>query len=332
MNTPVRAASARLQTKLLKLLLFYLLLQAIPYGCSHKPYHKETRLIMGTVAEITCQDKEAINAAFSEMEKIEKIANNFIPESELSALNRQGEIEASPDLINLIEDSIRFYNISGKAFDITVKPVVDIWKERIRKSEATKNIAQGFPLPEEIKEKLRFVGSNKILVKGKSYVKFIEPGMAIDLGGIAKGYAVDKAAGRMRELGVKSAMINCGGNIYCLGRKNQKKWRIGIQHPRQPEKVIFYLDLENQAVATSGDYQQYFMYQGRRFSHIIDPRNGYPADNGIISVTIIADTATEADALSTALFVMGKENAGLFIKEHDKLEAKIVTHDDLQNN
>ena len=134
---------------------------------------------------------------------------------------------------------------------------------------------------------------------------------------------------RLKELGITSAMVNAGGNIYCLGKKHSRKWRIGIQHPRKPQEILFYLELENQAVATSGDYQQYFSSKGRRYSHIIDPKSGYPVDNGVISATIIALDGASSDGLSTSVFVLGKEKGQELVKSLKGVEARIIEEKDI---
>ena len=316
----------------------YILLFAVCYllfavsGCSFRPYHKETRLMMGTFVEITCQDKAAINGAFEEIRKIEKLANKFDPISEISRLNKDGQVKASVDFIFLIKESLKYYGLTNGAFDITVSPLVDIWKQKIKEAEEKKS---AFLLPDknEIKDKLRLTGSDKIIINdAEQLIKFAQAGMSIDLGGIAKGYAVDKAVKRLKAQGINSALVNAGGNIYSLGRKGKRKWRIAIRNPRNPQKLIFYLDLENQAVATSGDYEQYFISGGKRYSHIINPKTGEPVDNGIVSVTIIAPDATTADALSTCVFVLGKEEGMNLIKKINHVEAKIITNDDISDN
>lgn len=313
---------------LILLVTAYWLLSAV-MGCAQKPYYKESRLMMGTIVEITCQDKFAINAAFEEIKNIERIADNFDPGSEISQLKRNGRIRASDDLLILVKESTKYYSLSNGAFDVTAGPIIDIWKKRIKAFEEKKSIPS-LPSPDEIRTKLLLIGSNKILIDDtESIIRFVQPGMSIDLGAIAKGYAVDKAVNRLRELGIDSAMVNAGGNIYCLGKKGKRKWRIGIQHPRKSPKLLFTLDLENQAVATSGDYQQYFIVGGKRYSHIIDPKTGYPVSNNIISVTIIAKTATEADGLSTAVFVLGKEKGDELIKTLPATEAKIIEERDM---
>lgn len=280
---------------------------------------------MGTIVEITCQDKPAINAAFEEIKKIEKIANNFDPASEISRFNRDGQIKASENLLAMVKESLKYNAVSAGAFDITINPVVALWKERIRKSQDERVRLGDLPTQEEIKDKLRLVGSDKIIInEDESTITFKEPGMSIDLGGIAKGYAVDKAIARLKEQGISSAMVNAGGNMYCLGKKGNRKWRIGIQHPRKPQELLFTLELENEAVATSGDYQQYFIADGKRYSHIIDPKTGYPVNNNVISVTITAPAAAEADGLSTAVFVLGKEKGEALVKNITGVEARII--------
>lgn len=299
-------------------------------GCSQKPYHKESRFLMWTIVEITSRDKLAANAALDEIKRIEKIANKFDPSSEVSQLNTNGEIKASKDLLNLARESIKIYNLSAGAFDITINPLADLWKSKIKEAASSQKEVP-LPSPEQIKDKLKFVGSDKIFIdESNSIIKLTQPGVTIDLGGIAKGYAVDMAVKRLKEFGVNSALINAGGNIYCLGKKNNRKWHIGIQHPRNPNKIYFYLDLENQAAATSGDYQQFFVSGGSRFSHIIDPHTGYPVKNSIISVTIITDNATDADGLSTTFFVLGKEKGVELLKEmRDNINFRIIEEKDI---
>lgn len=302
--------------------IFCLLFSAI--GCFQKPYHKEARLMLGTIVEITCQDQIAIASAFKEIEKIDKIANNFDPNSEISRFNAAGKIQASPDLLNMVRASLKYYTLSQGAFDITVGPLVNIWKEKIREAE---NKSRGLTLPAEnqIKKALSLVGSNKIsLNSNESSIRFTQSGMSIDLGAIAKGYAADQAVKRLKELGVQSALVNAGGNIYCLGRKGSRKWRIGIRHPRKPDEIAFYLDLENQAAATSGDYEQFFILDKKRYSHIIDPKTGYPVDNKLSSVTIIAPDAAASDGLSTTVFVLGKEKGLELAGKIDGVKVKIV--------
>ena len=293
-------------------------------GCLSEPYHKEARLMLGTIVEITCQDRAAITSAFEEIKKIETIANIFNPDSEISRLNAAGKIQASQDLYNMVRESLKYYRLSEGAFDITVGPLVSIWKGRIR--EAEKNV-RGLTLPvdSQIKKALSLVSSGKIsLDDNASYISLTQSGMSIDLGAYAKGYAVDKAVKRLKESGVRSALVNAGGNVYCLGKKGSRKWRIGVRHPRKPAEIVFYLDLENQGAATSGDYEQFFILDKKRYSHIVDPKTGWPVDNNISSVTIIAADAATSDGLSTTVFVLGKEKGLELAGKMDGVEVKII--------
>lgn len=234
-------------------------------------------------------------------------------------------------MMALVVDSLKYYRLSDGAFDITISPVVNIWKNEIKAVQAGK-VPVSLPSSSEIDMKLELVGSDKISVDAKtSMVEFKQPGMAIDLGGIAKGYTVDKAVECLKNSGITSAFVNLGGNIYCLGKKGNRKWRIAVRNPRDFSQILYPLELENQAVATSGDYEQFFILEGKRYSHIIDPRTGYPVDNVNISVTVIADTATAADAMSTTIFVLGKEKGEALADSMTEIrEVKIIEQKDLQ--
>ena len=224
----------------------------------------------------------------------------------------------------MVRESLKYYRLSEGAFDITVGPVVSIWKEKIGEAE---NKTRGLTLPTEsqIKKAVSLVGSDKIsLDDNTSSIIFAQSGMSIDLGAIAKGYAVDKAVRRLKELGVRSALVNAGGNVYCLGKKGSRKWRIGVRHPRKGAEIAYYLDLENQGAATSGDYEQFFILDKKRYSHIINPKTGRPVDNNISSVTIIAPDAATSDGLSTTVFVLGKEKGLTLTGKIDGVEVKIL--------
>ena len=159
---------------------------------------------------------------------------------------------------------------------------------------------------------------------GKAYLQ--KEGMAVDLGGIAKGYASDKVAELLKEKGVASAIVSLGGNVYGVGTKpDGEKWEVALANPLDANDYCGLISIENQAVVTSGGYQRYFEENGKKYHHIIDPATGYPAESGLLSVTIISDSGTEADVLSTALYVMGLEKALAFWQEHGGFEAIFVT-------
>jgi thiamine biosynthesis lipoprotein len=164
-----------------------------------------------------------------------------------------------------------------------------------------------------------------ILDNAAGTVGFAKDGMAIDMGGIAKGYATDRAVDILRKNGIRNAIVNCGGDMYCLGRRSQKlQWKVGIRHPRDKENLALELSLEDRAVDTSGDYEKYFMIGQKRYSHIIDPRTGYPIGGNVVSASVIAGDSVTADAFATALCILGREGmsdleAIIFVSEDGKL-------------
>ena len=170
------------------------------------------------------------------------------------------------------------------------------------------------------------VGYEKIIINGS--IVTVPTEMEIDLGAVAKGYASDAVLQILDENKIESALINLGGNVYVLGRKpDNTKWKVGIQNPVDKDKMICTLAIENKAVITSGNYERCFEMDGKKYWHIIDPKTGYPADNGIISATVIGDSGLDCDALSTALFVMGTEKAIEFCKSHKEIDVILVTKD-----
>jgi len=294
-------------------------------GCSRPLLFKDTEILMDTFSEISCfsSDKnlalKAIDDAFEEIKRIERLFNRYDVESEISRINRLAglkEIRINPEVFELIERSISYSKLSKGNFDITVVPLVDIW------ANGRKN--NSMPDTEMIDSALEHVGyQNIILDKNNVSIRFLGKDVKIDLGGAAKGYAVDKAKEILSSRGIEDALVNIGGNISSLGKPPRKKsWQIGIQHPRDKNKITHTLSLDNRAVSTSGDYERFFMLDGKRFSHIIDPHNGRPSE-GIISVTVVSDSAEKADFLSTAVFVMGIKNGLELVKSLESIEVFI---------
>jgi thiamine biosynthesis lipoprotein len=160
--------------------------------------------------------------------------------------------------------------------------------------------------------------------EGKVYLK--KKGMAIDLGGIAKGYAVDRAFDVLRSLGYKNLIVNAGGDLRAAGFKNNQPWSIGIQNPREPQKILTRISISDMAVATSGDYEKFFVYQGKRYHHIFNPRDGFPAED-CQSVTIVTKDCMTADALATAVFVLGPEKGYALCRKLDGVGCLIVDKD-----
>lgn len=285
-------------------------------GCG-KSMQKDSEFIMGTFVEVASHDSRAKTIVFEEFKRLEKIFSLFDEDSELFRLNKTGDIAASEDLFFVLKKAREFHGLTEGAFDVTVAPLSILWKRAIKRSE--------LPAPEAIAEAQELVGFGGVYMdENLNRVKFLKMGVKIDLGGIAKGYAVDRSVLRLKEAGVTSAIVNAGGNIYCLGANNGRAWRVGIQDPRAGSKLLKKMEFENKAVATSGDYEQFFIFQNKRYSHIIDPKTGYPADRGVISATVSADSAMIADVLSTSAVVLGLDKARKLLRRFQGVSAKVV--------
>jgi thiamine biosynthesis lipoprotein len=272
---------------------------------------------MGTFIQVISPDKEAAGIVFSEIQRIESLLSKYKEDSEVVRLNRSGKLKVSPETFYIIKKSREFWELTGGAFDITVGPLADIW------GFASKEYT--LPQDAQIQDALMLVGSDKIILhEADSVVEFNIPGMKIDLGAIAKGYALDCAAEKLKEKNIKSCLINAGGQVSCLGDKFGKPWRIAVKGPRG-KGVAGYLELKGGSAATSGDYEQYFVKGNKRYGHIFDPRTGYPAQAQVSSVTVVAASGLTADALSTAIFVLGKDKAQELMKKFP--QAKVNLYD-----
>jgi len=294
-------------------------------GTGSQPIRR-TQIIMGTLVEITVShsDPDTIQTvtthAFDEMKRIEQLMSIYIPDSEISRINRAaGEkaIPVSPEVEEVIREGIYWSEQSGGAFDITVEPLVQLWDfdgdSKIIPSENT------------IRKTASLVNYKNIEIKDHT-IKLKNRGMAINVGGLAKGYAVDRAISILRSK-VSNGIVNAGGDLFAFGQKNkQSSWNIGLQHPRKPQGLLAAFAVKNQAVATSGDYQRYFMKDGVRYHHIFDSRTGKPA-RLMISATIITTEVMDADALATAVFVMGPEKGIEWVDSMANVEAMVVLED-----
>ena len=288
---------------------------------------RETRFLLGTMVEITVKGeeevlaREAIEQAFREVEKIDDLMSPFKEDSEISRLNREGDrgpIRVSQDTFRVIRESLRFSELSDGAFDITIAPLLDLW-DSSRKNKQ-------LPEAEELREVLTLVNYGNILLdEEKRTVEFREKGMNINLGGIAKGYAVDKAIERLRHRGIKRAIVDAGGDLYLLGRPFDKDfWVIGLRHPRKRGEILGVVKARDEAVATSGDYEDYFILDGKRYSHLLTPYTGKPVE-GMLSVTVLAENALKADGLSTTIFVLGAEKGLKLANRLEGVEAIIIS-------
>jgi thiamine biosynthesis lipoprotein len=294
-------------------------------GVSEPATLQDQRIMMGTVVSVTVfthdeeRGREAIEAAFTEIARVEALTSRHADESEVSRINgpgrREGRLPISRELATVLERSLHFSRISGGAFDVTVAPLVVLWvgPEGVR-----------VPSGAAIRAALPKVDYRKLKVSTGAGTLTLPAGMSVDLDGIAKGHAVDRAVRILRLRGIEAAIVDAGGNIGLLGEPPRGgMWRVGVKHPRD-DGLLGTLLLERGSVATSGDYQHFAIVSGVRYHHILDPATGRPTA-GVMSVTITAARAIDADALSTAVFVLGAEKGMNFVEELDGVEAVIVT-------
>ncbi len=287
-----------------------------------------SRRLLGTVVSITIYESDeqkahkAAEAAFKRVEELGKEMNRFDPDSDLSRLNATWNrwVKVSDDLFEVIRDAKRYWKASGGVFDVTVLPLMEMWD--FSNHEATRR-----PSADEIRRRLESVGCDGILLDEKrKAVKLTKRGMGIDLGGIAKGYAVKEATKVLKSRGIAHAIVAGGGNIAFVGAHPERKaWYVGVRNPAGEGEVGFIEVAPDEAVATSGNYERYVILDGKRYAHILDPRTGMPVCTDAAGVTIVTDDPKKADAFSTAVFVMGREAGMKFVESRDDLEAVILT-------
>lgn len=285
---------------------------------------RETRSLMDTTVTIQIRNEnknhaiEAIDKAFDKMIQTENLMSAYDENSQLYKLNDDGYLKnANPELVHVIKKSKHYYNISNGAFDITVKPIIDLWESKFAPEGPHKP-----PTDEEINEALKLVNISNITIKDTNL--YMKEDMRITLGGIAKGYVVDKAIESLRKSGIEHGFVNAGGDGRYIGyRKDNDGWRIGLQNPNKSGAYITKMNLHNMSVATSGNYERYYN-DSIDASHIVDPRNG-KSTSKIISSTVIAKSAMDADAYSTAVFVLGKEKGLEMVEKLDDVECLIIT-------
>ncbi len=263
------------------------------------------RTMMGTDVEIVLVGVEpdvaaaAAGAAFGEMEKVADRFTLFDPGSRLNTINAaagSGPVAVPADLEAVLAEATDMQRRSAGAFTPAIAPLSRLWA------------AGTVPAPETLDEAVEAVRRARVTISSPGRV-YLGPSTRLDLGGIAKGYAVDRAVTTLRAMGVTEGIVNAGGDLRVLGSRGTEPWRVGIPDPARPDRIAQMLELRDAAVATSGDYQRYFVVDGVRYHHLIDPRTGYPATDAR-SFTVVRPDGVAADAASTAGFVLGAD-AGL---------------------
>lgn len=305
--------------RLLALVLAFLLLT----GCAGRPGWQETEFFaMDTVMKLRLyggeEPTEVFGTVIRSVSALENILSVTKEQSAVARLNRGEAVTPSEDLRILLEKSIALSERTNGCLDPTIYPLVKLW-----------GFTTGeYRVPEEaeVQNALKTIGSQYISFENDMIS--LENGAQLDFGAVAKGYAAEVCADLIREAGC-SGILTLGGNIQTVGEKpDGSDWRIGITDPEQPDASIAALSLRgSHAVVTSGGYQRYFEENGVRYSHIIDPSTGYPTQKGLSSVTVVADSGFLADGLSTALYVMGLEEATEFWRESEDFEMVLITQE-----
>jgi thiamine biosynthesis lipoprotein len=282
--------------------------------------------IMGTrcVVELWSTERTrgqaAIDAVFTEFRRIDASMSTYKPDSELSRVNAAAALAPVPisgELYDLLATSIEYSKLTGGAFDVTYASVGYLYDYR----------AHVHPDAEQIAAALPGIDYRHLeLDPTTRSIHFRRPGVRVDLGGIAKGYAVDRGIAVLQGLGIDRAMVNAGGDTRIIGDRLGRPWIVGIRHPDDENRVVLRIPLTDTAMSTSGDYERYFEEDGVRYHHILDPRTGRSASK-VRSVTVIAPTATRTDALTKSVFVMGAEDGIRFIDTLDDVDAIAVTPD-----
>lgn len=299
------------------LLLVVAVLLFLP-GCTtdeEEKKHSRTMLIMDTQVDVTYYHPSSqaaqtdIAEMFAEMERLEKILSRHAADSDVQRINEAAgrePVQVQPETLYVLRHALEFAELSDGAFDPTIAPLLEAW--------GFGGDSPAVPTDHELIQARKLVDFRLVEIdEEKESVFLTVKGMKLDLGGIAKGYIVDRGQEHIRKT-AKASFINAGGDISISGRKpTDEDWRVGVQDPAYPESLIAIINMEEGAVATSGDYQRYFEEEGHRYHHIINPATGKPADE-LSSVTVVAGDAMTADALSTAVFVLG-EGKGMALLE-----------------
>ena len=303
-----------------------LILREHSFGPSVPEVVETTRFLMGTSWKVKVSldsgpEKEivlkAMDGVFRELARIEDLMSEWQPDTPVSRINQGAggqAVEVPEELLQIIERGIEYGRLSKGAFDITWRGMGSLW-----------SLGDDFSVPDEqeVRAAVKRVGYSRISIEGNK-VLLPDPGMAIGLGGIAKGYAIDRAGLKLRQAGIQNFMVDGGGDILVSGHIGDRSWRLGIRDPRGgPDDLIKKLSVQDGAVVTSGDYERFRLVNGRRYHHIIDPRTGWPAE-GCRSVTVFSPGAERADVLATAVFVLGPDEGLELVEALEDSEALVV--------
>ncbi|NFL75990.1 FAD:protein FMN transferase [Clostridium sporogenes] len=319
-----------MKIKYVTILLLCICLPLVFVGCdskSEEPVSRETYL-MGTIINIKAYGKNADKAVQASVDKISDIENKMslnISTSEINKINKNAGIapvKVSKNTFDVVKASLIYSEKTKGSFDITVEPLVSLWGIGTDKAR--------IPSKDEINNALKLINYKDVVINEKeSTIMLKRKDQAIDLGAIAKGYTADELKKVLLNYNVSSAFLNLGGNVYVLGNKSDKTpWKIGVQNPLEPRgDYLGIVSVSDKSVVTSGNYERFFERNGKRYHHIFDTKTGYPAEKGLISVSIISDKSIDGDALSTSVYTLGLDEGKKLIESLKDVEAVFVTND-----
>lgn len=320
-------AGARHALELLgALLIAWLLLPAPRAAPADIEVVRRARPQMGTVFQVTvaargrarAQIERTVDQALDEVDRLEALLSEWRPGTEISEVNRlagRSPVRVSPETFAIVEAAHRASVLSGGAFDVTFNALWGLWD--------FKSPAPKVPDPAEVARRVALIDYRKLALDRGARTLYLErAGMKIGLGGIGQGYAADRVCELLRRAGLTDHLIDGGGDVLACGSRGGAPWSVGIKHPRR-DALLCMVDVGGAAIVTSGDYERFFELGGRRYHHIMDPRTGYPA-RGVVSATVIAPSATEADALATAALVLGPERGLLLLENLPDVEGLLV--------
>ena len=306
------------------------LLAALALSSCVRPETREVRALMGSTCEIAVWDADraralrAVRAAFAEMQALDALLSTYKPASEISRLNARagGALEKiDPRTFEALRAAKDASAQSDGAFDPTVGPLLRAWKLR-----EPGVVPVGPEVTEFDRARQNLGWRDLVLDESSGSARLARAGMELDLGGIGKGFAVDRAVDILKEAGVPSALVNFSGNLRAYGRPPRgRAWKFEVRHPREEGRAMAVVEFEEGALSTSGDYERRttIRLEGKSYTHIVDPKSGRPVE-GVASVTVFAPTATEADALSTAAFVMGPRAGAEFLAKRPGVQGLLV--------
>ncbi len=324
----INISTLSIQLLIIAIIVGLILIYIFATGKHEKIESEKSSYVLGTIINLKAfgnKAEKAINQAIERLNNIDDKMSAFKEESDISKINAKAgfALEAvSKDTFFVVRKAVEYSKILEGTFDPTIRPLVKLWNIGTDK--------EIIPGKDKIQEVRKLVNYNDVILDESNQAIMLEnKNQALDVGGIAKGFAADEVREIFYKNNIRSALIDLGGNIFALGNKEDgTPWRIGIQNPFEPRgEFVGILSVKNKSVVTSGNYERYFMKDGQRFHHIIDPKTGYPSQSKIISATIISDNSIDGDGLSTGIYILGVDKSLKIIESIEGIDAIFITED-----